>query len=164
MSGARRVPALQPRWLTQGGLRLLLLCAFIVAVGMVRPRLSPHGAALVVLVGAGLVIGAAALFVGGTRPGLARPPLLDRSQRVADSARDGLLVLDDDGRVVAANAAIGKLLGRTPAELAGMTIEELAPEDARAALAEAWAGFLGEGAAEGVFRLPGPLAPELEYV
>jgi hypothetical protein len=85
VTGLRRLPAVQPRWLTQGGLRLLLLCAFIVAVGMVRPRLSPHGAALVVLVGAGLAIGAAALFVGGTRRVMARLPLLDRSQRLADS-------------------------------------------------------------------------------
>jgi hypothetical protein len=28
----------KPRWLTAGTVRLLLLCAFIVAVGMIRPR------------------------------------------------------------------------------------------------------------------------------
>jgi two-component system, cell cycle sensor histidine kinase and response regulator CckA len=83
---------------------------------------------------------------------------------VLEHTRDGLLVLDDDGRVVGANAAIGKLLGQPPDELTGLTIEELAPAEARAGLAEAWAGLLRDGAAEGVFRLPGPLAPELEYV
>jgi two-component system cell cycle sensor histidine kinase/response regulator CckA len=81
-----------------------------------------------------------------------------------ENTRDGLLVLDDDGRVVAANPAIGKLLARPAAELAGRPITELAPAALREPIARAWADFLAEGTAEGVFRLPGPLAPEVEYV
>jgi PAS domain S-box-containing protein len=77
---------------------------------------------------------------------------------VFEHTRDGLLVLDDDGRIVAANRAIGALLTRPVDELAGLTLAELAPEDVRAPLASAWTQFLAEGTAEGVFRLPGPLA------
>ncbi|MDX6505117.1 MAG: hypothetical protein QOE29_2242, partial [Gaiellaceae bacterium] len=83
---------------------------------------------------------------------------------VFEHTRDGLLVLDDDGRVVAANPAIGTLLGRPAAELPGTTIIELAPDHLRPAVAAAWEEFLAERTAEGVFRLPGPLAPEIEYV
>jgi two-component system cell cycle sensor histidine kinase/response regulator CckA len=82
---------------------------------------------------------------------------------VFEHTRDGLLVLDDDGRIVAANRAIGALLTRPVDELAGLTLAELAPEDVRAPLASAWTQFLAEGTAEGVFRLPGPLAAEVEY-
>jgi hypothetical protein len=78
-----RVALAQPRWLTQGALRLLLLCVFIVGVGMVRPRLSPHGAALVVAVGVALLATGAVLFTAGARRVIARLPLLDRSDRVA---------------------------------------------------------------------------------
>jgi hypothetical protein len=81
---APHVTLSQPRWLTQGALRLLVLCVFIVAVGMVRARLSPHGAALIAILVAAVVVAAAAFFVGGTRRVIARLPLLDRSQRVAD--------------------------------------------------------------------------------
>jgi hypothetical protein len=76
--------AVQPRWLTQGGLRLGLLCAFIVAVGMVRARLSPHGAALVVAAGVAAIVAAVGLFTAATRRVMARLPLLDRPQRLAD--------------------------------------------------------------------------------
>jgi hypothetical protein len=81
---ASRVALVQPRWLSQGALRLLVLCAFIVAVGMVRARLSPHGAGLVVLVGAAGTLTALAFFVGGARRVMARLPFHDRSQRLAD--------------------------------------------------------------------------------
>jgi two-component system cell cycle sensor histidine kinase/response regulator CckA len=83
---------------------------------------------------------------------------------VFEHTRDGLLVLDDDGRIVAANPAIGKLLARPVDELVGAAIADLAPEELREPLARAWADFLAEGTAEGVFRVPGPLAPEVEYV
>lgn len=79
------VAAGRPRWLTAGTLRLAVLCAFIIAVGMVRPRLSPDSAGVLLLIGGGLVtVGAAAAFVA-TRRLAARLPLLDRSQRVADA-------------------------------------------------------------------------------
>lgn len=75
----------RPRWLTAGTLRLAVLCAFIIAVGMIRPRLSPDSAGVLLLIGGGLVtVGAAAAFVA-TRRLAARLPLLDRSQRVADA-------------------------------------------------------------------------------
>jgi PAS domain S-box-containing protein len=83
---------------------------------------------------------------------------------VFEHTRDGLLVLDDAGTVVAANPTVGKLLGRPVPELVGRTIAELAPADLRPPLAHAWSDFLSQGVAEGVFRLPGPLAPEVEYV
>jgi hypothetical protein len=84
IAGRPRGASVQPRWLTQGGLRLLLLCAFIVAVGMVRARLSPHGAGLVVLAGVAAALVAVGVFVGAARRVMARLPLLDRSQRLAD--------------------------------------------------------------------------------
>jgi hypothetical protein len=80
----RRVPLNQPRWIGRGALRLGLLCVFIVLVGMVRVRLSPHGAALVVAIGALVVVAGLALFAAGTRRILARLHVLDRSQRIAD--------------------------------------------------------------------------------
>jgi Ion channel len=80
----QRLALAQPQWLGQGALRLALLCVFIVAVGMVRVRLSPHGAALVVAVGAACVVAALVLFAAGTRRILARLHLLERPQRLAD--------------------------------------------------------------------------------
>jgi hypothetical protein len=80
----QRIALAQPQWLGQGALRLALLCVFIVAVGMVRVRLSPHGAALVVGVGGAVVVAAVVLFAVGTRRILDRLHLLDRPQRVAD--------------------------------------------------------------------------------
>ena len=84
----------RPRWLTAGTIRLGVLCAFIIAVGMVRLRLSPDSAGVLLLIGGGLVtVGAAAAFVA-TRRLAARLPLLDRSQRVADAS---LLVIRRTG-------------------------------------------------------------------
>jgi hypothetical protein len=80
----QRIALAQPQWLGQGALRLALLCVFIVAVGMVRVRLSPHGAALVVGVGGAIVVAALVLFAVGTRRILNRLHLLDRPQQVAD--------------------------------------------------------------------------------
>jgi hypothetical protein len=80
----RRVALGQPRWLGQGALRLVLLCVFIVGVGMVRVRLSPQGAALVVAIGALCALAGLVLFAAGTRSLLARLHLLDRPQRIAD--------------------------------------------------------------------------------
>ena len=57
----------RPRWLTAGTLRLLVLCACIVAVGMIRPRLTPHAAGVVVIVGGVAVAAGVAAFLGATR-------------------------------------------------------------------------------------------------
>lgn len=85
MTGPRRgIPLAQPQWLGQGALRLVLLCVFIVAVGMVRVRLSRHGAALVVGVGAACIVAGVIVFAAGTRRILARLHVSDRPQRLAD--------------------------------------------------------------------------------
>jgi hypothetical protein len=83
------VAAGRPRWLTAGTVRLAVLCGFIVAVGMIRARLSPDSAGIVLLVGGALVLTTAAALFVTTRRLAARVPLFDRSQRIADA----LLVL-----------------------------------------------------------------------
>jgi hypothetical protein len=75
----------KPRWLTAGTVRLLVLCACIVAVGMIRPRLTPHAAGVVLIVGGVAVVAGVAAFLAATRRLAARLPLLDRSQRIADA-------------------------------------------------------------------------------
>jgi hypothetical protein len=75
----------KPRWLTAGTIRLLVLCAFIVAVGMIRPRLTPHAAGIVLVIGGIAVAAGLAAFLGTTGRLAARLPLLDRSQRIADA-------------------------------------------------------------------------------
>jgi hypothetical protein len=57
----------RPGWLTAGALRLGLLAVFIVAVGMVRPRLTDRAAGILVLVAIALVVAGALLFLGSTR-------------------------------------------------------------------------------------------------
>ena len=66
----------RPNWLSTGVIRLLVLCAFIVLVEMLRPRLSPHSAGLIAIAGAAAVLVGAALFVGVQRspPGAAGAP------------------------------------------------------------------------------------------
>jgi two-component system cell cycle sensor histidine kinase/response regulator CckA len=88
----------------------------------------------------------------------------DLLSAVFEHLRDGVLVVDDEGVIVAANAPIGKLLGRPADELLGRPLADLAPAALRKTLFSAWRQFLADGTAEGVFRLPGPLAPEVEYV
>jgi hypothetical protein len=65
----RRIDIAQerPGWLTAGALRLALLSAFVVAVGMVRPRLTDHSAGILLLVSVCVVLAGAALFLGSTR-------------------------------------------------------------------------------------------------
>jgi hypothetical protein len=80
----RRLPlhALRPTWLTAGAVRLGVLCLFIVAIGMARPRLGPHEAGLILIGGGvGTLVGALA-FLAATRRHAARSSLLDRSERV----------------------------------------------------------------------------------
>jgi hypothetical protein len=47
----------------RSGSRLIILCGFIVAVAMLSPRLSPHAAGFVALVGALAVVAGAIVFV-----------------------------------------------------------------------------------------------------
>ncbi len=68
--------------LRSGG-RLIILCAFIVVVAMLSPRLSPHQAGIVALVGAGAVVVGAIAFA-----------LLARSVHHLGTASTGLRVAE----------------------------------------------------------------------
>ncbi|HEX9416303.1 MAG TPA: hypothetical protein VF895_06320 [Gaiellaceae bacterium] len=57
----------RPTWLTAGMVRLAVLSAFVVLVGMVRARMSPHGGWIVVAGGSALVLAGAILFATSTR-------------------------------------------------------------------------------------------------
>ena len=59
----------RPRWLTRGAIRLAVLCAFIVLVDMLSPRMSRHDAGVVVIVGTIAVAGSIAAVVLATRTG-----------------------------------------------------------------------------------------------
>ena len=85
--GIRATPldTARPRWLTTGTARLAILCGFIVVIGMIRPRRTPHAAGIVLIVGGVTVAAGVAAFLGATRRLAARLPLLDRSQRIADA-------------------------------------------------------------------------------
>jgi hypothetical protein len=65
----RRPPLVVPRpgWLTGGIIRLAVLCGFVVAVGMVRPRLSTERAWVVIGVFGAAVLVGGALFLVATR-------------------------------------------------------------------------------------------------
>jgi Ion channel len=78
--------AARPGWLTAGAIRLGVLCVFIVAIEMLRPRLSPHSAGLVATAGAIAVAIGAALFVGAARRLAEHLPFFSRSQRITDAA------------------------------------------------------------------------------
>jgi hypothetical protein len=75
----------RPNWLSAGLIRLLVLCAFIVLVEMLRPHLSPHSAGLIAIAGAVAVIAGAAVFVGAVRRLAEHLPFLSGSQRMADA-------------------------------------------------------------------------------
>jgi hypothetical protein len=82
------------------GLRLLWVCLAVWALGMLSPRVTPHQAAVIVFVGAGVVIGVAVLLAAGTRRILRslRIGLVDRTVAGAEALlvlvrRIGLLVL-----------------------------------------------------------------------
>jgi len=77
--------ATRPRWLTRGLVHLLVLCVLIVAVGMIRPRLTQHSAAITVIVVGAVVVALAAAVYVATRRLASRLPLLSRSQAVADA-------------------------------------------------------------------------------
>jgi hypothetical protein len=57
----------RPTWLTGGMIRLAILSAFVVLVGMIRSRMTPHDAWIVFGVGAGLAAAGGILFAVGSR-------------------------------------------------------------------------------------------------
>jgi Ion channel len=57
----------RPRWLTKGVVNLAVLCALIVLMGMLSPRLSRTDAGITFFVGLGAFVLAASFFVGATR-------------------------------------------------------------------------------------------------
>jgi hypothetical protein len=57
----------RPGWLTAGALRLALLAAFIVGIGMIRPRVTERSAGILVLIAIAVVIAGALAFLGSTR-------------------------------------------------------------------------------------------------
>jgi len=75
----------RPDWLTAGAIRLGVLCAAIVGIGMLSPRLSPHSARVLAISGAVAVLVGLALFVVATRRLAERLPFLSASQRLADA-------------------------------------------------------------------------------
>ena len=70
----------RPGWLTAGMLRLATLSLFVVLVGMVRPRLTPESAWILVAVGAGSAVVGGALFLVATRRLAARLPLHEATE------------------------------------------------------------------------------------
>jgi hypothetical protein len=55
-------PKGRPAWLTQGAIRLAILCAFVALVEMASPRIESDDAGLVVLIGVLLLVGGAVGF------------------------------------------------------------------------------------------------------
>jgi hypothetical protein len=78
----------RPRWLTSGVVNLAVLCALIVLVGMLSPRLSHTGAGIAFFVGLAVFALAASFFVGATRR------LAERFERLSDAhaAADAVLI------------------------------------------------------------------------
>ncbi len=75
----------RPRWLSQGLVRLLVLCALIVLIAMLRPRLDRQGATVVCIVAAVVAASGAALFLGVTRRLARRFAFLDPGHQLADA-------------------------------------------------------------------------------
>jgi hypothetical protein len=61
--GDGQQPQGRPAWLTQGAIRLAILCAFVALVEMTSPRIDAGDAGLVVLVGVVLIAGGGVGFV-----------------------------------------------------------------------------------------------------
>jgi hypothetical protein len=85
----RQLPATleaeRPSWLTAGAIRLGILCLMIIAIELLRPRLSPDSAGWVATGGAVAMVAGGVLFIGAARRLTAHLPFLSRSQRVADA-------------------------------------------------------------------------------
>jgi hypothetical protein len=76
----------RPRWLTNGIVNLAVLCALIVLVGMLSPRLSRTGAGITFFVGLGVFALAASFFIGTARRLAERFALLSDARAAADAA------------------------------------------------------------------------------
>jgi hypothetical protein len=94
--GADRLPGA----LRGAGLRLISVCVAVWAVGMLSPRVTPHEAGIIVVVGVLLVLGLAILLGAGTRRILLRLRIgvVDRGVAAAEALlvlvrRIGILVL-----------------------------------------------------------------------
>jgi hypothetical protein len=70
-----------------GVLRLVLLCLFVIAVGMIRPRLTHESAGWLLLACGLLTAGAAAAFSEATQRALSRSRLISASFRRVDAVR-----------------------------------------------------------------------------
>tara|TARA_B110000211_G_scaffold67989_1_gene78473 strand:+ start:1794 stop:3608 length:1815 start_codon:yes stop_codon:yes gene_type:complete len=55
----------------------------------------------------------------------------ERFRRVFDSTADGLLMIDDDGKIILANHSVAKMFGYTHKEMYRCTVEDLVPEHIR---------------------------------
>ena len=71
--------------MTAGAVRLGILCLMIIAIELLRPRLSPDSAGWVATGGAVAMVAGGVLFIGAARRLTAHLPFLSRSQRVADA-------------------------------------------------------------------------------
>jgi hypothetical protein len=81
---AAPVVARRPDWLTAGLVRLGILSAFIVAVGMIPLHLTRTSAIVLVCVAAGVAIAVVASFAGALHRMTRALPILERGQRETD--------------------------------------------------------------------------------
>jgi hypothetical protein len=70
-----------------GVVRLLVLCLFIVVIGMIRPRLDREDAGYVLLACGLLTVGAALAFAGATWRVAGHLPVVSTSWRLVDAVR-----------------------------------------------------------------------------
>jgi hypothetical protein len=75
----------RPGWLSQGIVRLVLLCLLIVLIAMLRPRLDRQSATIVCIVAAALAALGAAAFLGATRVVARRFAFLDPGHQLTDA-------------------------------------------------------------------------------
>jgi PAS domain S-box-containing protein len=74
-------------------------------------------------------------------------------QELLNDPRSFVLVVDDDGRCVAASEGIREALGYEPADVMGDAIGSIVPLDLALTAAEEWPRFLRDGRRDGAFRL-----------
>ncbi len=75
----------RPRWLTNGVVNLAVLCALIVLVGMLSPRLSRTGAGIAFFAGLAVFALAASFFIGAARRLAQRFELLSDGHAATDA-------------------------------------------------------------------------------
>ena len=77
--------AARPGWLTAGLLRLAVLSAFIVAVGMIRWHLTRTSGIVLVCVAAGVALATVAWFLGAVHRVARALPILESGQRLTQA-------------------------------------------------------------------------------